>query len=682
MKMKISKHIRNLQAAAMILLLAVGFTTSCTDDSQESKNVVLQSFGPSGVKHGDKIKFIGLNLDKVTSIVLPGIEVPSSQFTSKSSRTIELVVPELAEAGKVTLKTPGGDIQTKTMLNFLVPVAITSITAEARPGSNISIKGSLVNWIEEITFSDGLVVTDFVSKSLDELVVAVPEEAQSGFLIFKTGGTKPLTFASEEQLIVTMPVVTSLTPLAIRHSDVLTIHGTDLDLVSEIIFPEGISVTEFESATATELTVKVPNTAKKGKLTLKVPSGLQLQTSEEISIILPKGTALTPSPAGPGVELTIVGTDLDLVKSIIFPDVATPVTVFVSQTATQIVVKAPDDAMSTGALFFVTIHDFQSGAGVQYKVPSNSNEPLLTIYSDALNSNWSKWDGWGTSAQDLLNTEFPKNGTNAIKIAYSADNGYGGFQLHPNSPDPFLTDSYAFLRLSIAGGSGTSDGTPLTIYIKTKEGTGEDHKVTLNMGSPNTFKTFDIPLSQFGSPANINEFVVQNWGTAGATFYLDDIGFFASEDPLLAIYTDGLNANWGKWDGWGTATQDLANGELPKNGTSAIKIAYAADNGYGGFQLHPNSPSPFLMDSYTSLKISIAGGDGTAADTPITIYIKTAEGTGEDHKVTLNLGAPNTYKTFTIPLSEFGNPANINEFVIQNWGTAGATFYLDDIGLY
>ena len=195
MNKKILNYTKGLLVIMLVLLLSNGFLTSC-DDEEENTNVVLNSFGPVGVKHGETIKFIGLNLDKVTAIVLPGVEVSASEFASKSSRLIELVVPHAAEAGKVILKTPNGDIETKTPLNFEVPVVISSITAEAKPGTNITIKGSLVNWIEEVTFNDGVTTTEFVSKSTTEVVVKVPMEAQTGFLIFATGGTEPLTFAS------------------------------------------------------------------------------------------------------------------------------------------------------------------------------------------------------------------------------------------------------------------------------------------------------------------------------------------------------------------------------------------------------------------------------------------------------------------------------------------------------
>jgi hypothetical protein len=672
----------NIIIVWLCVVAMMACVSSCKEDEEKNNGqVTLLSFGPSGVKHGEQIKFIGLNLNKVSSITLaPDIEIPSSSFTSQTAELIEVVIPDAAEAGKVVLKTADGDIETKTPLSFEVPVEITSITEEAKPGTNITITGSKVNWIEEVIFPDEISVTDFVSKTLNELVVTVPINAQSGFIIFKSGGTEPLSFASEEELKVSLPEVTALSPASVRHTANLTLTGKNLDLVTAIVFPENKTVTEFVSKSESELVVTVPAGTKKGYLTLKQVAPVDVVTTQEVVITLPQGTTVTPNPAGPGVDITITGTDLDLVKEIKFPGVTTPVTTFVSQSPTQIVVKAPAQANTSGALFFVTVHNFETNSGVQYKLPptGGNDTPLVAIYAEAMNANWQKWDGWGTSAQDLANTELPKNGTKAIKIAFS--DAWGGFQLHPTSPDPYVTTDYASLRLSVAGGAGTANGTQLLVYIKTKAGAGENSKVTINLGAPNTYKTFDIPLSQFGSPANINELVIQNAGTANATIYVDDIGLFASNDPLHSIFAESLNASWQKWDGWGTSTQDLASTEMPQNGTKAIKLSF--NDAWGGFQLHPTSPDPFAMTSYSSLKLSVAGGAGTTTGTSIMVYIKTKAGTGENSKVTLNLGAPNTYKTFDIPLSQFGNPANINELVIQNAGTNNVTIFIDDIGLF
>jgi hypothetical protein len=98
------------------------------------------------------------------------------------------------------------------------------------------------------------------------------------------------------------------------------------------------------SQSATQLVVKVPETAKKGKLTLEAASGVKTTSSNDLDIVLPVTTALSPNPISLAANLTITGTDLDLVKKVIFSGVAPAVTTFVSQSTTQLVVKVPAGA--------------------------------------------------------------------------------------------------------------------------------------------------------------------------------------------------------------------------------------------------------------------------------------------------------------------------------------------------
>jgi hypothetical protein len=412
MKMKIFNHTKRLLTFSIILMLGAGFLTSC-DDDEEEKKVVLLSFGPSGVHHGDKIKFVGQNLNKVTSIVLPGVqgtvEVSSGEFVSQSSTLIELVVPAEAQAGKVILKSPSGDIESKTMLSFEVPVTVTSITGEAKPGTNITISGDKVNWIEVVVFNDGLVVTEFVSKSLTELVVTVPMEAQTGFLFFGSGGTEPLAFVSEEPLTVTLPAVTSIAPSALKHTEILTVTGTDLDLVTSIIFVGGTEIAQsgFISQNETEIVIEVPATALKGKLTLKQASPVNVITEDELTVILPVGTSVSPTPAKPGEdEITITGTDLDLITKIMLPGAGeVPSASFTAHSATQIKLNLPATA-TQGAIEYVTIHDFSAPLGVILKLPPTGSFPVLDyyIYKDGLQNGWQGWGGWGHVDQDYENT--------------------------------------------------------------------------------------------------------------------------------------------------------------------------------------------------------------------------------------------------------------------------------------
>ena len=338
------KIIFNKQLLSLLcLVLAIAAIGSCKKDSvTNSGKVELLSFGPTGAQHGDTLRFFGNNLDKVTEIDLTGATVPAASFISKTAELILIIVPQSTQEGFVTLKTPDGDIKSKTKINFLVPVTVTSMTAKARPGQNITIKGQYMNWVKQVKFEKNLAETTFVSQSLTELVVKVPATAQTGKLILSTGGTEPLEIETVTALEVTLPQITSMAPNPVLHAANLTITGTDLDLTKGILFQgQTTAITSFVSQSATQIVVKVPAVASKGKVTLIAPSQVKTQSITDLVLTLPVITTLAPNPIAQEGDLTITGTDLDLVTGVSFTGIPAPVTSFKSQSASKIVVKIP-----------------------------------------------------------------------------------------------------------------------------------------------------------------------------------------------------------------------------------------------------------------------------------------------------------------------------------------------------
>ncbi|WAC09424.1 IPT/TIG domain-containing protein [Dyadobacter pollutisoli] len=271
----------------MCLILSVAFITACNDDDDEvnSGEVQLLSFGPSGVKPGEEISFIGNNLDKVTSIELPGASVPSSAFLKQTAELITLNVPKETEEGLVTLKTAAGDIVSKTILSFEVPVIIKTVTAEAKPGTNVTITGEFLNWVDGVTFAPDTTVTKFVSQTMTELVVAVPVNAKTGKLVLYSGGTEPLSTETEKELVVTLPTITTLAPNPATKGKSLTITGTNLDLAEGVLFTgSAAAVTKFVSKSATQIVVTVPADAAKGKVSLITYSNVEVPSKDELKL--------------------------------------------------------------------------------------------------------------------------------------------------------------------------------------------------------------------------------------------------------------------------------------------------------------------------------------------------------------------------------------------------------------
>jgi hypothetical protein len=669
-----------IQALAFLFMFTgLVFLPGC-EEEEEPGEVVLLSFGPSGVHHGDEIIFVGQNLDKVTAIVFqPSVEV--STFVDQTSGRITVVVPEDAEAGKVILKAPSGDVESMTILNFEVPVVLSSITEEAKPGSTITITGDKLNWIEEITFPSDIVVTkeDFESLTLTELVVTVPLNAQTGYLLFATGGTEPLTFGSEEQLIVTVPTVTGLAPSSIRHTGELTISGTDLDLITEVTFSgDNASVLKanFVSQSATTIVLTVPATTESGVLTLKQESPVNVMTSA-LTIILPAGTSVSPSPANPGVDdITITGTNLDLVGKIVLPGAGEiPSSSFITHTATQIKLAVPG-AATQGAIGYVTIHDFAGPLGVILKLPSTGGFPALDyyIYKDGLEAGWQAYGGWGHVSQSYTNGDNPANGDLAIKTVFN--DAYGAIQIkNNNAATVFNGYNYLVFYVYVAG-----EESDIIVQI----GDNADYYPAHFTGDK--YHQIVVPLASLAGANNVTELRLKNNNsdapTNNTTVYIDEIGLTIDEplgllpDLSVTIFDDVLQSPFGQGGGWGGSTTDAANIENQRGGEVSIKATFGGSYS-GAAQFGTWGNTPLSTGGMQYVAFSIFGGAGTDGKNVIVNVRPTPDGSDVQVQVAVEEGK---WKDVQIPLSSFGSPAGIGMISFQDTDWSG-TVFIDHIGL-
>jgi len=494
--------------------------TSCKKDNNEnSGKVELFSFGPTGAKHGDTLRFIGNNLNKVTAIKFTGeaaATVEQKNFKQQTSELILLIVPSAAEKGYVTLKTPDGDIVTKTQLNLNALITIASITAQARPGENVTIAGNYLNWVDRITFNRDKIVKTFVSKSLTQLVVKVPDDAQTGPLLLHYGGTDSADVQTADTLKVTLPVSTSLSPNPVKHGTDLTITGTDLDLVKKVIFTSvSTPVTSFVSQTATQLVVKVPASTTKGKIILEAASGIQTTSTIDLDVVLPAITSMSPNPVDTLADLTITGTNLDLVSSASFVGVSNAVTSFVSQSATQLVVKVPGGSVTGKLTLGVKNSTLSVKSGNDLAIIGSTVPPII-IYDDAVTPAWNGWigGGWG-GTKDLNNTSPVESGSKSCRISYVGD---WGVPLQLGGANISL-GGYTSLKVSIYGGTG-SNGQNVNVGFNEADG----KTITIIEGQ---WTDFTIPLSQISSASTLSFLYLKKYSTNGDfTIYIDNLGIF------------------------------------------------------------------------------------------------------------------------------------------------------------
>ncbi len=336
------------------LLSVMVFFSSCDkdDDDTPTDEIQLLSFGPSPALRGGTLQIIGTNLDKVSAVILPdNIEVAS--FDSKTPEKIELTIPEETVEGHIVLKTPEGDITSLTILTISEPIVLASFSPDVvKPGDMLTISGDYLNLINTVIFSNDVAIGDtaFVAHTRETIEVAVPENAQTGTIAVSNGEPVPIVVESETELGIVLPVISDMAPNPVKAGSMLTITGSDLDLVRVMKFVGTSAVTSFASQSETTIEVVVPSDAHDGNLVVGVASLVEVTSENELVMVVPQISGIAPNPVKNGEDLTLSGTDLDLVTAVTFTgDTNGSIS---SASETELVVNVPLDAVE-GA---VTLH--------------------------------------------------------------------------------------------------------------------------------------------------------------------------------------------------------------------------------------------------------------------------------------------------------------------------------------
>ncbi|MBD0351705.1 MAG: IPT/TIG domain-containing protein, partial [Flavisolibacter sp.] len=245
---------------------------------------------------------------------------------------------------------------------------------------------------------------------------------------------------------------------------------------------------------------------------------IDVQTADTLQVALPAYSSMSPNPVEREKNLTINGTNLDLVKGVQFKGKTTPETVFVSKSATQLVVKVPKEA-AKGKIELIAYSDIRITSTDDLilvgDLPPLADFPFA-IYTDALQNGFQDWSY--TSVHDFNSNVNVRQGTKSIRAVYAADaqgNQYQGVTFHHNTG--VSTSGYTKLEFSVFGEAGTG-GKKLNVVINGAY--GSPTQVTITGGE---WTTYSLPLADIGNPATLSEVVLQAAGWSG-TLHIDHVG--------------------------------------------------------------------------------------------------------------------------------------------------------------
>lgn len=361
--------------------------TACDNGDDEDTNqykggISLNVFGPSPVSRGGVLRFLGSGMDKVTAVAIPGCD-DITDIEVVSDTEIRVTVPQTAQPGLVVLKTPKGDITTKTELTFTEPIALEAFApAEVKPGGELTITGEYLNLIKEVIFADEVTVPadEFVSQSRQEIKVIVPDSAQTGKFILSDGAEIPNWIYSEGELEVTLPSVEAPLDLVDKKpGDVIRVSGENFDLVKKVQMPNGdeVEFTMTASSEGDELTFTLPDNVSDGEITVLPASDVKVVVATVV-VATPSNVVAVPAVNLRGGDMiTLKGTNMDLVTDVTFPGVEEAVGLE-SQNSTEIKVLMLAAAIS-GDLQLNTNSGKATAVSIATAKPENISYSAATV---------------------------------------------------------------------------------------------------------------------------------------------------------------------------------------------------------------------------------------------------------------------------------------------------------------
>jgi hypothetical protein len=276
---------------------------------------------------------------------------------------------------------------------MVVPtVNVTPTTV--KNGGEITVTGTNLDLVDKVIFGGNKEGTIQDGGTATQLKVTVPEDAITGVVRFATKANKEVSGPS---LTLIDPLFSSFSPASAKPNTNITITGTNLDLVVDVVFTGDKNGTIGSGRTETELTVTIPLGAQSGKITLVTRNGSEIQSSGDITILtnLPVFTSYDQSRGEPGKLLGINGTSMLLIKELVFPG-NKYATAFGQKTDTKVEVYVPQDVtLGYGQIRMIT---YEGEEGLLPQIYFGGTDPVYNQELCFFDFNGTGKDSWWGNA--------------------------------------------------------------------------------------------------------------------------------------------------------------------------------------------------------------------------------------------------------------------------------------------
>lgn len=264
----------------------------------------IHSFTPQKGYVGTVVTITGTNFTNTTSVQFGG--KAASSFTILSPTTITAVVDSGA-SGNVVVTTTYGSSSAPGFLYGLPPV-ITSFSPTAAGVNNfVVIKGSNLSWVKGVTF--GGVFAYIINQSDTSLTASVGSGASGDVKVIGDVDSSSLSGFT----FIPAPQVSSASPLIGTTGTIVTINGSHFEWADNVYFGS-TPAQSFTIISPTQIVATVGGGGS-GEVSVSSPGGGGYGPYFQY-FGQPVINSFTPTTAGPGMTITISGTNLNGASSV------------------------------------------------------------------------------------------------------------------------------------------------------------------------------------------------------------------------------------------------------------------------------------------------------------------------------------------------------------------------------
>ncbi len=448
----------------------------------------VKSIAPNPVKPGKGLLITGTDFQLVQSILFSE-NITVAEFTVNESYTeIKVDVPHEAKEGLVKLLSYSGLEILSDELGLLAPEIESIAPNPVKSGAKLVITGGNLDLVTSVIFF-GDAEGEIVAQSATKLEVSVPLSAKDGELVLSTHSGKTATAT----LTLVQPTVSSLNPTNLMAGNELTITGTHLDLVRQVIFGGGHVVDDIQATSATTLRVQVPMSAESGVITLVMANGAAVESSMSLTVTSPNIPIITkiPASAKPGDLIRIEGTKLHLVESVYFQDNVKG-TQYGMRNESLIEVYIPQNAAKGKVKLKLITFDGKEVESPTFTISGVDPvvDPSYVFFDFDSKGSW-----WGTHGQVESASNLSISG-NYFRVNKQLAGGWDDF-FWRNGRDNFKTDGVTVAEWAIKMDVNVLGGTTQALKFRLNGADGDFWAIIPPLANEGGWYTVTIPLTEF-----------------------------------------------------------------------------------------------------------------------------------------------------------------------------------------